>query len=293
MRGCVKVAVCTNRTAAAIRESLGSLEREVPPDRVAVVASGVGEEQAQAITAEYPAAHLIRAPAGLSLARNRALEWCADDDMIAFVDDDAVIQSGWYAALERAWANAGERVACIGGPIRPRFESPVPGWLSEPLLPALTILDLGAAERELDPGETAVYGANISFRVRALREVGGFDPELGHRGARVYFGEEDAAQRELAARGWRVLYAPGVAVDHVIPAERLRRRSFVRRRFAYGVALGARGGRSLPVALRQAASSAVGCIPAAVRRDGRLFMERAVRAAENLGVVLSRVVRPR
>ena len=61
-----------------------------------------------------------------------------------------------------------------------------------------------------------------------------------------------------------------MVVDHCIPAERLRRGSFVRRRFAYGAALGALRERSRRAALRQAASSAVGTPVALLRRDERL-----------------------
>src|SRR5439155_5775023 len=137
-----------------------------------------------------------------------------------------------------------------------------------------------------DPGVTTVFGANISFAVDPLRAVGGFDPAFGHSGARVWFSEEDEAQRALARAGYRVLYAPGVAVEHVIPPSRATRRAFIRRRFAYGRTLGRRGARSRSLALRQAATSGPGALLALARGDGALFMERAVRAAENVGVLL-------
>ena len=118
--------------------------------------------------------------------------------------------------------------------------------------------------------------------------IGGFDPAFGHRGSRVYFSEEDQAQRALADRGFGVLYVPEMGVRHVIPASRMTRRSFVRRRFAYVRALGARGGRGRARALRQIATSGPGALAALTRRDPKLFMERAVRAAENAGVLAGR-----
>jgi glycosyltransferase involved in cell wall biosynthesis len=222
---------------------------------------------------------------GLSLARNRALEWAPAGAAIAFVDDDAVGDPGWWDALVSRWAAAGDDVAVIGGPIRPRWAAPPPDWVSAPILAALTLLDLGPHEQLLDPDVTALYGANVSFAVDPLRAAGGFDPAYGHNGARIFFAEEDEAQRALARAGYRVLYAPELGVQHVIPAERLTRRSFARRRFAYGRALGMRGGRGASVALRQLSTSGPGAIVALVRKDRRLFMERAVRAAENAGVL--------
>jgi hypothetical protein len=74
-------------------------------------------------------------------------------------------------------------------------------------------------------------------------------------------------------------------VLHVIPAERLTRASFIQRRYAFGKALGARGGRSPALAARQVAFAAGGVVAAAARGDDVKLMERAVRGAENAGVL--------
>ena len=281
------VAVCTNRDPEAISESLAALGLQVPEDRLVVVASGVaGDPYREAFGIEV----LEEPGTGLSYARNRALVHAPDGDVIAFVDDDAVVGAGWYERLAAAWAEAEPEVACIGGPILPRWpvDGP-PDWISAPILPTLTVLDLGPAPLDLDPDVTTVYGANISFRVDPLREVGGFDPAFGHSGTRVFFSEEDEAQRALARAGFRTRYVPDVVVEHVIPPERLGRASFVGRRFAYGRSLGVRRARSLPLALRQFTSSSAGAFAAGLTGQDRLFMERAVRAAENAGVLAGRL----
>jgi glycosyltransferase involved in cell wall biosynthesis len=287
------VAVCTNRTPAEAAEALAALAAQVPADRLALVTSGLG----QTVVAEHrrtaPGPVLVEDRPGLSLARNRALEWAPAGGAIAYVDDDAVVAPGWWEALERRWAAEGGDVGAIGGPIRPRWPGSPPAWISDPLLPALTLLDLGEQERELDPRETTVYGANVSFAVDPLRQIGGFDPAFGHSGARVFFSEEDEAQRRLHGLGMRILYAPDMAVEHVIPASRVTRRSFARRRFAYGRTLGIRRARGVGVALRQLGTSGPGALVALARRDQARFMERAVRAAENAGVVAGSVRKPR
>lgn len=281
------VAVCTNRGPGAIAESVAALAAQVPAERILVVTSGLQGEEAARHRAEAPGNVVEEPRPGLSLARNRALEWAAGQGAgaIAFVDDDAVVDPGWWARLSGHWAAADERLGVIGGPIRPRWAVPPPAWVSQPILPALTLLDLGSDEQELDPEETTVFGANVSFAVEPLRAIGGFDPAFGHSGRRVFFSEEDQAQRALAACGYRVLYAPDMGVRHVIPAERLTRRSFIRRRYAYGRALGRRRGRHAARALGQVATSGPGALVALARRDQKLFMERAVRTAENAGVL--------
>jgi GT2 family glycosyltransferase len=282
-----RVAVCTNRDPSAVAESLAALRAQVPEGSLALVTSGLTRAQEEAHRAAFPGLVLSEPRAGLSRARNRALGWAAEvgAQALAFVDDDAVAEPGWWQALGRRWEEAPPEVACIGGPIRPRFSVPPPDWFSDGIAHTLTLLDRGSRARDLDPELEAVYGANISFRVDPLRQIGGFDPALGHAGGRVFFAEEDEAQRALVRLGCRVRYVPDAAVEHVIPAERLTRASFVRRRFAFGAALGARGGRSRPLAARQALASGLGALAAAASGRQALAMERVVRAAENAGVL--------
>jgi glycosyltransferase involved in cell wall biosynthesis len=286
VKGQLRIAVCTNRTPAEAAEAVAALARQAPSGALAVVTSGLPDELVEAHRGAFDGPLLVESRRGLSRARNRALAWCDEDDLLAFVDDDALACDGWYAALERRWREAPEAVACIGGPIRPRWpHAGPPAWISPPILPALTLLDLGDEPRDLDPSVTTVYGANVSFRVEPLRRIGGFDPSFGHDGRRVFFSEEDEAQRALARLGLGVRYVPDAAVEHVIPPERLTRASFLRRRYAYGATLGVRGARPLRLAARQALSSGAGAAVAAAAGRDALAMERAVRAAENLGVL--------
>ena len=285
----LRVAVCTNRDLPVLRECLAALTAQGAD--VVVVASGPeAPASLEGVVAAAGAALVREQREGLSRARNRALADCADEDVVAFVDDDVVVSPGWLAAVDAAWETAGDEVACVGGPIRLRFAAEEPAWLSGPLLPVLCHLDYGSSEQDIDPTVRTVYGGNVSFRCGPLRAVGGFDPGFGHRGPRAWFSEEDEAQRALARAGWRIRYAPAAWVEHVIPPERLRPAWFAARRFRYGATLGLRGARSRRLAARQALSSGIGAAVATARGDRRLAVERAVRAAENAGVLLARRV---
>src|SRR5437763_317869 len=170
----IRVAVCTNREAAGVAECLHALAAQVAPEEVAVVTSGLDEAAVKAHREASPATVLAEPLPGLSRARNRALAWAAGDaeaDAIAFVDDDAVVAGGWREALQKRWDEAPETVACIGGPIRPRYEVSPPAWLSNGISFTLTLLDRGPEVRDLDPEIEAVYGANISFRVEPLKRI--------------------------------------------------------------------------------------------------------------------------
>ena len=275
----VRVAVCTNRPPEALSGCLGALAHEDAD--VLVVASGVDP-------APYAGAgvEVLHEPApGLSAARNRALAACAEDAVVAYVDDDAEVDRGWLAAMRAAWEAAGPRVGCVGGPIRARYPGGRPVWLGDAIEPMLTTLDLGPEPRDLDPDRQAVFGANMAFRVAALREAGGFDPAWGHRGATTFFGEDDEAQLALVRHGWTVRYEPGPSVVHVIDPARATPRALLRRRYAHGRAVALRGRRDRRTAARWLVTNAAQAPLALVRGDRAEAMERALYAAENLGVL--------
>ena len=131
----------------------------------------------------------------LSLARNAALEACADE-LIAYVDGDVVVRPGWRVVPFE------DDVACVGGPIAGAY---------------------GAQ----DAGARTFHAGNAVFRAAALRGVGGFWPARGHRLGRDWFGEEHEAQRELTRAGWRLAFDPDMAADRVPigSRERLLRRA--------------------------------------------------------------------
>src|SRR6476661_3990630 len=147
----LRVAVCTNRSPDAVTEALEALRGQVDAESLVVVVSG----------REDPA-FLSEPRPGLSHARNRALAWAAEAGagVLAFVDDDAVVDPGWYEALRARWDEAPDDVACIGGPIRPRFSVQPPPWFSDGIAHVLTLLDRGDELRDIDPDAEAVYGAN-------------------------------------------------------------------------------------------------------------------------------------
>src|SRR4051812_49695895 len=110
----LRVAVCTNRSPDAALEALRS---QVPAEALTVVVSG-----------RQDPAFLSEPRPGLSRARNRALAWAAEAgaDVLAFVDDDAVVAPGWWQALGRRWDEAPEEGACIGGAVPPPHPSGAP-----------------------------------------------------------------------------------------------------------------------------------------------------------------------
>ena len=238
------VAVCTNRTPERISPTLEELSRQlsdVPSAAAVLVTSGVSSDQQRElceIATEHGLGCVDEPRGGLSNARNAALAAAAETaEVVAYLDDDAIPAAGWLRNLAAHWEQAPAEVACIGGAIDPIWSADPPEWMSAEIGVVFSLLDRGPGTRPLKPGVEDAFGANVSFRVSALQEVGGFDPSLGPVANVPFFADETEAQRRLAELGYRGLYAGDARVGHVVGAERLRLREVLRRRFYAGAGM--------------------------------------------------------
>jgi glucosyl-dolichyl phosphate glucuronosyltransferase len=222
-----------NRRDVSLRTLDSVVNQLGPADELLVVDTGSTDGTYEAVErwlAERRATGrvFLEAGAGVSRARN-ALIREASMSVMCFLDDDARAEPGWVEAIREAWRTAGKRVAAIGGPIRPDWGAPRPGWLPDYLLFILSILDLGPHPRLLDqqPGRGYVWGGNMTVRVDAVRTVGGFDPNLGSRPESPQDrGEEQDLQRRLAEAGYETWYEPTIVARHYVPAERVSEEYF-------------------------------------------------------------------
>ena len=239
------VAVCTNRTPQRISPTLEELRRqvdEVEGAAAVVITSGVSgahhHDLRQSAEAHGFACVREQRP-GLSVARNAALARARADgaDVVSYLDDDAIPAPGWLSSLAAHWDGAPAEIACIGGAIDPIWTTQPPAWMSDEIGVVFSLLDRGPGTRPLQPGVEDAFGANVSFRVSALEEAGGFDPGLGPIGDIPFFADETEAQRRLAELGYRGLYAGDARVGHVVGGERLNLREVLRRRYYAGAGM--------------------------------------------------------
>src|SRR3954452_15812064 len=104
----IRVAVCTNRPPAAVKEALDALVEQAGDGALALVTSGLPPAAVEAHRAAFGGTVLVEPRPGLSRARNRALSWAAEVGaaVVAYVDDDAVVDDGWWEAPGRPWDEA-------------------------------------------------------------------------------------------------------------------------------------------------------------------------------------------
>ena len=292
----VTVVVTTCRRPEALARCLRSiLASEYEEFEVIVVENRPGSSATSWMLAEefpdHPRVRYVDEPwPGLSRARNAGLA-LADGELVAFTDDDVLVEPGWLARCVAGFERS-EDVACVTGLILPPgLESDDERFLEQIIGVGKgfqrRIYRLGQAQDWylsllLAPGMVG-SGANTVLRADVARELGGFDVSLG-AGTRAGGGEAlDLYVRVLRA-GRAVAHEPSAIAWHTDPdgASPLRRQ--VRR---HGVGLGALLTKQLITGRER--REALRAVPASVRfgRDGKTTdPPRHIHWRERLGMLI-------
>ncbi|CAA9277390.1 MAG: hypothetical protein AVDCRST_MAG83-3817 [uncultured Arthrobacter sp.] len=171
-------------------------------------------------------------PRGLSGARNTALE-AVDSDIVAFIDDDAEAAPDWLERLTALYDDPD--VLAVGGRVDPIWEVGRPGFFGQELDWIVGCSHRGMPRVACEVRN--VIGANMSFRLGVIRQMGGFNLSLGRQGS-VPSGCEETEiciRSTMGAPGSRIVYEPAAVVRHHVPANRGTFRYLLARSWAEGV----------------------------------------------------------
>lgn len=209
------VAVCTRERPALLSRCLDSIFA-LPDDgqEVIVIDSGPESGATAEVAGRYPAArYIVEKKIGLSRARNRAVRE-ASHEVIAFTDDDAVVDPAWLRALLR---NFDDRlVLCATGLTTPaELETKAQEWHEKHSPFGRGYRRIVHDSASLSPGAAGRAGAGVNMALRrsVLRDVGPFDEALDPGTASRSGGDNDIFYRILAG-GYRIVYDPHALSRH-------------------------------------------------------------------------------
>jgi glycosyltransferase involved in cell wall biosynthesis len=253
----VTVVVPTRGRAAYLEVTLDSLRRQRTRAQHELLVVDDGASDATREVAERCGVRCVShgERRSLNAARNTGLRE-ARAPLIAFVDDDVDVPEGWLDAL-LAGAERHPDAEAFGGPIRARFEGPVPRACGRED-PPITTLDLGPDDCECEQ----VWGANFAVRRSAVERIGEFDESIV-----APHGDEEEWLERLRAAGGRIEYIAAAGLDHRRSGEDGRLGRLARAAYARG--RGARASdtrRGTAPGLRQELRVLAGCGWHTVRR---------------------------
>jgi len=163
---------------------------------------------------------------GLSSARNLGIGQ-ASGEIIAFVDDDAILFPNWAEETAKAYAEDSSIIG-LTGPILPLWEDESMAWFPKEFywIFSCTYWDW-TRPTEVRNG----YGTNISFRKEAFDQCGYFKTNLGVIGGWQGPGGEETefSIRVKQKTHKRIVYHPNIVVKHKVYRYRLTN-SFIQKR---------------------------------------------------------------
>lgn len=222
----VSVVVSTRDRAERLARCLRALlAQEYPAYEVLVVDNAPSTEATatfiqQTYATEPRVRYLREDRPGLSWGRNHGI-LAARGEIVAFTDDDVVVDTHWLSGLARGFEVA-ENVACVTSLLLPlELEAPAQVWLEE-----FGGFNKGFKRRVFDRrhgGEDIpLYpftagrfgtGGGMAFTAAFLRAEGNFDPALGN-GTPSGAGEDLVAFFHVIERGYRLVYEPASLLYH-------------------------------------------------------------------------------
>jgi glycosyltransferase involved in cell wall biosynthesis len=229
----VSVIIATRDRAEKLAAALHSLERVIVPTTLAwetIVVDNASADETRAVVrdaqlhARVPVHYVFEPRPGKSVCLNTGLRH-ARGRVLAFTDDDCLVDARWIATIAGAFA-ADASLAALGGRVE----------LHDPRDYPVTVRTHNAREEFSAARYSLIVGCNMAIARGALDRVGQFDPTLGP-GSRCYAAEDFDLLYRIHKAGLHVAYIPEVLVHH---DHGRRSDADVRRLYrGYGISIGA------------------------------------------------------
>ncbi|MEL6469793.1 MAG: glycosyltransferase [Cyanobacteria bacterium J06623_4] len=218
----VTVAVCTRDRPEDMRRCLSAISQlDYPKLDILVVDNASKTEATQVLVeADYPQVRYIKEPRpGLDWARNRAILE-AKGEIIAYTDDDVVVDAGWVRGLVQAFLESPDVMAVTGLVVPYELETE-----AQTLFEDYGGFGRGFQQKRyrLAPGQSLPWqwlgagqfgtGANMAYRKSVFETVGYFDPALDVGTVTNGGGDLDMFVRVIRS-GYTLVYEPTMLIRH-------------------------------------------------------------------------------
>ncbi len=219
------IALCTRDRLEGVRLCLASLQEQTYPRITVLVIDNAPTDDrvrkfVEAAHFKVPVHYAVEPTPGLSYARNKAVELC-QTELIAFIDDDEVACPYWASEVVRGFVED-PTLDCVTGVVTPSELNTAAQQLFEcygghskgrGFQPATFDGRQLGKNAALFPLPAFGAGANMSFRVSVIRDLGGFDTALG-AGTASLGGEDTEILSSILLGGRRIAYRPSALVRH-------------------------------------------------------------------------------
>lgn len=246
------VVICTHNRKDLLLQTLGSLDADLASDThgsaqhcaLLVVLNNCSDGSAEALAAlaahrpadAVPLYWLEESRPGKSYALNAAIA-ASVHPLLAFVDDDQLVETDFVAAILRGARQYPEDTIFCGRMV-PAWDGSEPDWVHAqppyriPIRP-FPEFDLGSSDFLLAADARMPSGGNLVVRRRVFDAAGVFDTTLGPTGHDLLGGEDHEFLQRAVAAGHRPRYLADMKQLHTIDPIRMEtgytlRKSFLR-----------------------------------------------------------------
>jgi glycosyltransferase involved in cell wall biosynthesis len=237
----ISVVLATYNRAASLQLTLDSFSKlRIPPTlrwELLVVDNNSNDDTAAVIRSFIQrigpqVRYIFEATQGRSAALNAGIAR-ALGDVVAFTDDDVILDPDWLAQLHQAFHD--RSVTAVAGRILPLWQHPRPDWLELDGQQAVVNFDLGDRPQDI---RIAPMGANSAFRKEVFANYGLFRLDLGVRGSQHTITCDDTEfGGRLMAADERILYWPTAIIHHPVDPQRTTKKYFLSWYYYNGVSL--------------------------------------------------------
>jgi GT2 family glycosyltransferase len=221
----ITVVICTRERPGALARCLDSLLIQQYPDfRILVVdnapVTDATAEVVRAAARRGPVDYLVEPKAGLSFARNAAVQ-AVPGKILAWIDDDEAADPQWLAEVARALDEHPDADVISGVIVPAELETRAQLWFEQfgghskgrGFKPDVFSPDTAHIQSPLYPLPPFGTGANMTFRPGVIERIGMFDTALG-AGTPAMGSEDTLAFTQVLITGGKIVYQPTAVTHH-------------------------------------------------------------------------------